>query len=46
MNCYVLEDGKVIGHYGNGDYYLSLYSEDDIYKVIPFIKQSLEINKK
>lgn len=46
MNCYVLDDGKVIVHHGNGDYYLSLYSEDDIDKVIPFIKQSLEINKK
>ena len=46
MNCYVLDDGKVIGHHGNGDYYLSLYSEDDIDKVIPFIKQSLEINQK
>lgn len=46
MNCYVLDDGKVIGHHGNGDYYISIYNEDEMDKVIPFIKQSLEINKK
>lgn len=46
MNCYVGEDGKSMGHHGNGDYYLSIYHEDEIDKVIPFIKQSLEINKK
>lgn len=46
MNCYVSDDGKVIGHHGNGDYYISVYNEDEIDKVIPFIKQSLEINKK
>ena len=34
MNCYVLDDGKVIGHHGNGDYYLCLYNEDEIDKVI------------
>ena len=43
---YVGEDGKSMGHHGNGDYYLSIYHEDEIDKVIPFIKQSLEINKK
>ena len=46
MNCYVDENGKSMGHHGNGDYYLSIYHEDEIDKIIPFIKQSLEINKK
>lgn len=46
INCYVGKDGKSMGHHGNGDYYLSIYHEDEIDKVIPFIKQSLEINKK
>ena len=46
MNTYVLEDGKTMGHHGNGDYYLSIYHEDEIDKILPFIKQSLNVNKK
>ena len=46
MSCYVLEDGKELGHHGNGDYYISIRNIEDIDKVIPFIKQSVNINKK
>lgn len=34
------------GHRGNGDYRVYIRNIDDIDKVIPLIKQSLEINKK
>ena len=34
------------GHHGNGDYRVYIRNIDDIDKVIPLIKQSLEINKK
>lgn len=34
------------GHLGNGDYCVEMTKMDDIDKVIPLIKQSLEINKK
>ena len=46
MSSYVLEDGKTIGHHGNGDYYISIKTVDEIDQIIPFIKQSIEINKK
>ncbi len=46
MSCYISEDGKIIGHHGNGDYYFSISNEDDIDLIMPFIKQSYEINKK
>lgn len=46
FNSYITEDGKKIGHHGNGDYYLSIRKLEEINKVIPFIKQSLSINKK
>lgn len=46
INSYVLDDGKKLGHHGNGDYYLSLKNIDDIDKIMPFIKQSLKINRK
>ena len=46
MSCYVLDDGKRIGHHGNGDYYISIKHVDEIDQLIPFIKQSIEINKK
>lgn len=46
MKCYISDDGKSIGHHGNGDYYFCIYNEDDIDKVMPIIKQSYEINKK
>ena len=35
-----------IGHWGNGDYRFEVSTKDDIDKVIPFIKQSIKINKK
>ena len=34
------------GHHGNGDYRVYIRNTDDIDKVLPLIKQSLEINKK
>ena len=46
MSCYISGDGKIIGHHGNGDYYFSISNEDDIDLIMPFIKQSYEINKK
>ncbi len=35
-----------IGHWGNGDYRFEVSSKDDIDKALPFIKQSIKINKK
>ena len=35
-----------IGHWGNGDYRVELYNKNDIDKIIPLIKQSIEVNKK
>lgn len=35
-----------IGHLGNGDYRVELYNKNDIDKIIPLIKKSLEVNKK
>ena len=35
-----------VGHRGNGDYRLEIYSIDDIDNAIPLIKQSIKINKK
>ena len=46
LSCYILDDGKRIGHHGNGDYYYSIKKEEDIDLIMPFIKQSLNINKK
>lgn len=46
LSSYVLPDGKIIGHHGNGDYYISIKHENDVEKIIPFIKQSLKYNKK
>jgi len=42
----ITQDITNIGHWGNGDYRVDIYKLDDIDKVIPLIKQSLEINKK
>lgn len=42
----VAEDITGIGHWGNGDYRVDVYNEDDIDKVMPLIKQSLKVNKK
>lgn len=46
LASYVLENGKTIGHHGQGDYYISIKHTDEIDKIIPFVKQSLEFNKK
>lgn len=34
------------GHHGNGDYCVDISKEEEIDKIMPLIKQSLEINKK
>lgn len=46
MSSYILDDGKRIGHHGNGDYYISIKHVDEVDQLIPFIKQSIEVNKK
>lgn len=42
----IAEDISNIGHWGNGDYRMRIRNLDDIDYAIPFIKQSLEVNKK
>lgn len=42
----IAKDITEIGHWGNGDYRVDIYNEDDIDKVMPLIKQSLKVNKK
>ena len=42
----ITRDISNIGHLGNGDYSVDINKIDDIDKVIPLIKQSLEVNKK
>ena len=42
----IAEDITEIGHWGNGDYRVDIYNEDDIDKVMPLIKQSIKVNKK
>ena len=42
----VTRDISNVGHLGNGDYSVDLYKMEDIDRVMPLIKQSLEINKK
>ena len=42
----IARDISNTGHWGNGDYSITINSEDDIDKIIPLIKQSLKINKK
>jgi predicted transport protein len=46
LKTFVLDDGKSLGHHGNGDYYFNINSENDIDNLIPLIKQSYEVNKK
>ena len=46
LKKYYYDNGNPIGHNGNGDYYYTVTSKDDIDILIPFIKQSYEINKK
>ena len=42
----IAEDIANKGHWGNGDYRVEIFNEEDIDNVIPLIKQSLKINKK
>lgn len=42
----ITEDISTKGHWGNGDYRVEIFNEEDIDNVIPLIKQSLKINKK
>ena len=46
LKKYYFEDGRPIGHNGNGDYYYTVTKKDDVDLIIPFIRQSYEINKK
>ena len=42
----ISKDISDIGHWGNGDYCITIDKKDDIDNIIPLIKQSLKINKK
>ncbi len=42
----IAKDISNIGHWGNGDYCITIDKKDDIDNIIPLIKQSLKINKK
>ena len=42
----IANDISNTGHWGNGDYCVTINSEDEIDNIIPLIKQSLKINKK
>lgn len=46
LKKYYYEDGSPIGHNGNGDYYYTVTKKEDVDLIIPFIRQSYEINKK
>ena len=37
---HIVDDGKVIGHHGNGDYYVSIYNEDEIDEMVVLIRDS------
>ena len=43
---HITSDLTQVGHWGNGDYRAIVKNKDDIDKIMPLIKQSLEINKK
>lgn len=42
----IAKDISNTGHWGNGDYCVTINSEDETDNIIPLIKQSLKINKK
>ena len=42
----ITRDISNTGHWGNGDYCVTINSEDEIDNIIPLIKQSLKVNKK
>jgi len=42
----LLRDVSGLGKWGNGDYRVDIYNKNELDYIIPFIKQSLEINKK
>lgn len=39
-------DISMVGHLGNGDYWVMIGSEEDIDNIMPLVKQSLSLNKK
>ena len=42
----IAKDISNTGHWGNGDYCITINNEDEIDNIIPLIKQSLKVNKK
>ena len=42
----IAKDISNTGHWGNGDYCVTINNEDEIDNIIPLIKQSLKVNKK
>lgn len=42
----ITRDITNIGHYGNGNYRVEIFNENDIDNVMLLIKQSLKVNKK
>ena len=42
----ITKDISNTGHWGNGDYCVTINNEDEIDNIIPLIKQSLKVNKK
>lgn len=46
LKTYFYDNGNPIGHNGNGDYYYTVTEKNDLDVLLPFIKQSYEINKK
>lgn len=42
----IAKDISSTGHWGNGDYCVTINNEDEIDNIIPLIKQSLKVNKK
>ena len=42
----ILSDISEIGHHGNGDYCLDVYKREDFDRLLPFIRQSYEKNRK
>lgn len=46
LHLYYFEDGRPMGHNGNGDYYYEIRTKEDVDLIFPFIKQSYNINKK
>jgi predicted transport protein len=41
-----LKDMSAVGHHGNGDYAVDIKTMDDFEDAIPYIRESIKINKK